>query len=97
MSYKTIKKEPTNSTFLDTYAWILFLQGRYEEANTYIEQAIKNDSTPSGTLFEHAGDIYYQAGKARSSIRSVAKKALQLGNNSATLRKKINLKKYIPE
>ena len=44
MSYKTIKKEPTNSTFLDTYAWILFLQGRYEEANTYIEQAIKNDS-----------------------------------------------------
>ena len=96
MSYKTIKKEPTNSTFLDTYAWILFLQGRYEEANTYIEQAIKNDSTPSGTLFEHAGDIYYQAGKPEAALEAW-QKALQLGNNSATLRKKINLKKYIPE
>ena len=96
MSYKTIKKEPTNSTFLDTYAWILFLQGRYEEANTYIEQAIKNDSTPSGTLFERAGDIYYQAGKPEAALEAW-QKALQLGNNSATLRKKINLKKYIPE
>ena len=65
MSYKTIKKEPANPTFLDTYAWILFLQERYEEANIYIDQAIKNDTTPSGVLFEHAGDIYYHVGKKR--------------------------------
>nr|WP_277064380.1 tetratricopeptide repeat protein [Prevotella aurantiaca] len=96
MSYKTIKKEPTNPTFLDTYAWILFLQERYEEANIYIDQAIKNDSTPSGVLFEHAGDIYYHVGKPAEALVAW-QKALELGNKSATLKKKIELKKYIAE
>lgn len=26
MSYRTVQAEPDNSTFLDTYAWILFMQ-----------------------------------------------------------------------
>lgn len=96
MSYKTIKKEPANPTFLDTYAWILFLQERYEEANIYIVQAIKNDTTPSGVLFEHAGDIYYHVGKTAEALASW-QQALKLGDKSATLKKKIELQKYIAE
>lgn len=96
MSYKTIKKEPANPTFLDTYAWILFLQERYEEANIYIDQAIKNDTTPSGVLFEHAGDIYYHVGKMAEALASW-QQALKLGDKSATLKKKIELQKYIAE
>ena len=96
MSYKTIKKEPANPTFLDTYAWILFLQERYEEANIYIDQAIKNDTTPSGVLFEHAGDIYYHVGKTSEALASW-QQALKLGDKSATLKKKIELQKYIVE
>ena len=96
MSYKTIKKEPANPTFLDTYAWILFLQKRYEEANIYIDQAIKNDTTPSGVLFEHAGDIYYHVGKTAEALASW-QQALKLGDKSATLKKKIELQKYIAE
>lgn len=42
MSLKTVKENPNNPTYLDTYAWILYLQGRYEEANIYIEMAVKN-------------------------------------------------------
>lgn len=96
MSYKTIKKEPANPTFLDTYAWILFLQERYEEANIYIDQAIKNDTTPSGVLFEHAGDIYYHVGKTAEALASW-QQALKLGDKNATLKKKIELQKYIAE
>ena len=96
MSYKTIKKEPANPTFLDTYARILFLQERYEEANIYIDQAIKNDTTPSGVLFEHAGDIYYHVGKTAEALVSW-QQALKLGDKSATLKKKIELQKYIAE
>lgn len=96
MSYKTIKKEPANPTFLDTYAWILFLQERYEEANIYIDQAIKNDTTPSGVLFEHAGDIYYHVGKTAEALASW-QQALKLGDKSVTLKKKIELQKYIAE
>ena len=36
MSYKTVKAEPNNSTYLDTYAWILFVKGNYAEARLYI-------------------------------------------------------------
>ena len=96
MSYKTIKKEPANPTFLDTYSLILFLQERYEEANIYIDQAIKNDTTPSGVLFEHAGDIYYHVGKTAEALASW-QQALKLGDKSATLKKKIELQKYIAE
>ncbi len=96
MSYKTIKAEPSNSTFLDTYAWILFQEKRYEEAKIYIEQAIRNDSTLSGVVKEHAGDIYAQTGDMEKALE-YWQQSLEGGNASATLKKKIQLKKYIAE
>ena len=96
MSYKTIKAEPENSTFLDTYAWILFQQKRYEEAKIYIEQAIRSDSTLSGVVKEHAGDIYAQTGDMEKAL-DYWQQSLKGGNESATLKKKIQLKKYIAE
>jgi len=35
MSLKTIKQDPDNSTYLDTYAWILFQMENYSDALTY--------------------------------------------------------------
>ena len=96
MSYKTIKAEPNNSTYLDTYAWILFQQKRYEEAKIYIEQAIRNDSTLSNVVKEHAGDIYAMTGDIGKAL-DFWQQALKAGNDSATFRKKIQLKKYIAE
>ena len=96
MSYKTIKAEPNNSTYLDTYAWILFQQKRYEEAKIYIEQAIRNDSTLSNVVKEHAGDIYAMTGDIGKAL-DFWQQALKAGNDSATLRKKIQLKTFIAE
>ena len=64
MSYKTVKAEPTNSTYLDTYAWILYMQERYEESKIYIDQAVANDtdSVQSSVILDHAGDIYEKVG-----------------------------------
>ena len=60
MSYRTVKAEPTNSTYLDTYAWILFEKGKFTEARIYIEQALKNgdekpDQEYSFPYFFHIG------------------------------------------
>ena len=41
MSLKAITAEPDNGTYLDTYAWILYQEGRYEEAKKYIDMAIE--------------------------------------------------------
>ena len=52
MSYKTVKAEPNNSTYLDTYAWILFEKGNYAEARIYIDNAMKNDGEKSDVIAE---------------------------------------------
>ena len=94
MSYRTIKAEPKNSTFLDTYAWILFMQERYEEANIYIEQAVQNDSTVSDVVLEHAGDISAKLGNMKKAVEWW-EKARDAGGNSKVLIRKIKLRKYL--
>lgn len=96
MSYRTVKAEPNNSTYLDTYAWILFEKGNYAEARLYIDDAIKNDKEKSDTIIEHCGDIYYMTGDVDGALK-YWKQALDLGSESKTLKKKIEKKKYIPE
>jgi len=97
MSYKTIKLEPKNSTFLDTYAWILFMEKRYAEAKIYIDQAIQNDtdSVKSIVIIEHAGDIYAMNGNTEQAM-SYWHEAMKTGGDNAILQRKIKLKKYIP-
>lgn len=41
MSLKTIEAEPDNVTYLDTYAWIMFVSKNYGLARTYIDKTIK--------------------------------------------------------
>ncbi|WP_026253266.1 tetratricopeptide repeat protein [Prevotella micans] len=94
MSYKTIKANPTSSTFLDTYAWILFQQQRYDEAKNYIEQAIKNNSELNDVVVEHVGDIFSMTGNVEKALE-YWQRALQKGNNSELLKRKIQLRKYI--
>ena len=59
MSFKTIKAEPKNATYLDTYAWILYMLGRYSEAKIYIDQALQNldESQDNSVIKEHADKI----------------------------------------
>ena len=99
MSYKTVKEEPQNATYLDTYAWILFMQERYAEAKIYIDQAVAcdTDSVQSSVIIEHAGDIYYKNGEPEKAI-SYWEKALESEpENRDLLERKIREKKYIKE
>ena len=50
MSYKTVKAEPNNATYLDTYAWILFEKGNYAEARIYIDNAMKSEGGDKSCL-----------------------------------------------
>ena len=97
MSYRTVKAEPGNATYLDTYAWILFKQQRFEEARIYIDQAVAADSAQSAVIVEHAGDIYMLAGDSAKAME-YWQKALDLDEEeNALLQRKIKLKKYIEE
>ena len=98
MSYKTVKAEPKNATYLDTYAWILFMQGRYAEAKIYIDQALQNMEKSEGNavIIEHAGDIYAQNKEIDRAV-SFWQDAQQQKPEDQLLIRKIKLKKYIKE
>ena len=94
MSYKTIKAEPKSATYLDTYAWILFMQQRYSEAKIYIDQALQNDSDSSAVITEHAGDIYIQNREPERAVE-LWQQALKKDPNNKVLIRKIKNKKYL--
>lgn len=96
MSYKAVKEEPNNSTYLDTYAWILYMQDKYSEARVYIDQAlaVDTDSVKSAVVLEHAGDIYAMSGN-RAEAESLWQRAIEAGGDKAALRKKISRKKFV--
>lgn len=95
MSSITVKAEPTNATFLDTYGWVLFKQEAYTMAKIYIENAVKySEDNPSSEVLEHYGDVLYKTGETEEALEQW-KKARELGGASKTLKKKIRRKKYV--
>lgn len=96
MSAQCIKLEPDNATYLDTYAWIFFVQGNYTLAKIYIESALEKDKTKSAELVDHYGDILYMTGDKDKAVEQW-KKARELGKESEVLDRKIIEGKYIEE
>ena len=107
MSYKTVQIEPDNVTYLDTYAWILFLKGKYTEAKIYMDKVVgyyekepqtekekENRESVNGGVLEHAGDIYYHCNETDKALE-YWKKAQKLEGTSDLLEEKIKQKKYI--
>ena len=105
MAYRAIKIEPLNKTYLDTYAWVLFMQENYVMAKFYIDRVVSPTLSDSLLLadenlhvdvLEHAGDIYALQGDTDTALRywSLAE---QKGSESAVLRKKLKMKKYVKE
>ena len=57
LSQRTITKDATNPTYLDTYAWILHLQGEDNMALFYIRRAMEYSKQDDGTIAEHYQQI----------------------------------------
>ena len=92
MSAKTIEKEPKNSTYLDTYAWIFYQQGNYSLAKFYIERAIDNlkEKQESGVILEHYGDILWMTRENDAKALETWKKAYDSGYQTEALKNKID-------
>jgi len=68
MSKKSNELEPNNSSYQDTYGWVLYQIGDYEEAKTWIAKAIDNHGKENGTLLEHYGDIVFKLGDTTTAL-----------------------------
>ena len=93
MSSMCVKMQPDNSTYIDTYAWIFFVQENYSLAKFYIESAISNGGDKSEEIVDHYGDILYKTGEVEKAVEQW-EKALELGKDTEILKRKIADKTY---
>jgi len=95
MSHRSLELQPGSATYMDTYAWILFRQGKYEDARQWIEKALQDpEAQKDPSVLEHYGDILF-------NLKDVAKaleywqRAKEKGASSVGLARKIAEKRYI--
>ncbi len=89
MSRKSLEVRPDESTFLDTYGWILYQQGKYEQAKKYLQMAIdKSEGEADGTLWDHIGDVHYRLNNKAKAVEAW-RKAKEKGADNVNLERKI--------
>jgi tetratricopeptide (TPR) repeat protein len=90
MSKYTIEKEPYNSTYLDTYAWVMYQSNNFSEAEKYIRKAIQYGGSTNAEILSHFGDILAKRGKMRDAV-AAWNEALKYGDGEleSSLRLKI--------
>lgn len=68
MSRITVEKEPDNPTYLDTYGWILHLQGKDKEAKPYFKHAMIYGGKDSKVVLRHYSEVLKALGETELSI-----------------------------
>ena len=89
LSYSTIVNAPENSTFLDTYAWVLFKMGDYGHAKDYAEKALVINEEKDPDIIFHYAEILYAQGKILESLKYY-KLALERGYDSEIIENRVN-------
>ena len=87
MSKEAVAQQPDNQSYLDTYGWIYYRMGNYQEAEKWIKKAIDLGSK-SSVIHEHLGDIYFKLGE-KDKAMEYWQKALQFDSTSQSVKDKI--------
>ena len=86
--------EPDQSNYQDTYAWILYKQGKFAQARDWLEKALKNGAESNAVILEHLGDTYARLQNLVKALEFWNRaKTINDGSNSKFLDQKIADKK----
>lgn len=86
MSWRAVEQMPSNPSYLDTFAWVLYQLAEFEKAKVYIERAIAAGG--NATHYEHLGDILEQLGDLDGAVIAW-RKALQLDPSRDAVQNKL--------
>jgi len=83
------EKDKGNSTFLDTYAWVLYKRGKSREAARIMEKILGSDEhSNDAEYYEHYGYILKKMGRCNDAIMSW-EKALMIDSLKTELKNEI--------
>ncbi|MBO71989.1 MAG: hypothetical protein CMD35_00085 [Flavobacteriales bacterium] len=91
MSEKSNLLNPGEASFEDTYGWILFQLGKYEEALNWLKKSELNGGNSSAVINEHIGDVYEKLGQREKALK-YWKLANHIGGGSEQLLNKLKQK-----
>lgn len=94
MAKKATELKPGSPANQDTYGWVLYKLGKYEDAKIWIGKAIENEEESSAVILEHYGDVLWQLGD-RGNANQYWLKASQKGKGSEFLERKVEEKQLI--
>ncbi len=87
MSKESLAADSLNPSYLDTYGWILYKKGKYQQALPYILRAVELGDV-SAVVLEHLGDVYARLGRSEDAKR-YWKEALEKDQNNVALKHKL--------
>jgi tetratricopeptide (TPR) repeat protein len=88
MAKKANDLSPDQASFQDTYAWVLFKRGNYQNALFWIKEALKNGGSEDADVLEHHGDILWQLGK-KEDAKVAWQMAIDAGGDVEVLNEKM--------
>lgn len=88
LSLKSNELMPGTASFQDTYGWVLFKQGKHEQALEWVGKAIAGGAN-DGVVLEHYGDILFHLNRVDEAVE-YWEQALQAGGAGSSIQKKIN-------
>ncbi len=89
MSKKANELLKNSASYQDTYGWILYQLGDYNNALEWLLKAEKNGGANNAVILEHIGDTYLKLNN-RPKAQSYWEKALELDPENETLKNKLN-------
>jgi len=90
LSTHLIELDSVSATYLDTHAWVLYRNGKLNEALKYMDTAIAKDSSNS-VYFDHRGDIWFSLGSVDKALSDWSQ-AFMLAPDDARIEEKIKKK-----
>ena len=88
MSALSNELQPGLPSFQDTYGWILFMQGEYDQSLEWLKKALDSGGNNSGVILEHYGDALFKLERADEAV-SYWQKAKEAGGASEQIDRKI--------
>ena len=83
---QAVTMAPDNSAYLDSYGWVYYRLGDYENALKHLLRAVELDSDP--VIFDHLGDTYQAKGDT-SAAREWWEKSFELDSENETVKEKL--------